>query len=448
MLKKISTLFFLLCAITLLNPGDLFAQEATVTPETKTALENQLAQIEAQIADLEKELAHTTGQKKTLTNAIKRLRQEAIGVRLQIKSVTIRLNDLTHKLADTKAAMAVNLARQERLRQELAQTLRLLQQRDTSIIFSLLSAGGLAGTWSAMETDIKINASLKNILDATQSIHQTLALQQTKYNQQTDETQQLLSLKQLAEQNLSSKISEQNKLLVATKGAEATYQQQLADTKKRAAEIRNRIYELFNATQQVNFGDALKIATWVEGVTGVRAAMLLAVLTQESNLGKNVGTCNRAGDPPEKSWRWVMKPDRDQAPFQQITTELGLEIDTTPVSCRQKDSQGNYFGWGGAMGPAQFIPSTWLGYRAQVSKVTGKTPSNPWDIRDAFVAAGLKLRSNGADGTAQGEWNAAMRYFSGSTNVRFRFYGDNVASLTQKYQNDIDTLNQAAKQSP
>ena len=34
-----------------------------------------------------------------------------------------------------------------------------------------------------------------------------------------------------------------------------------------------------------------------------------------------------------------------------------------------------------------------------------------------------------------------MRYFSGSTNPRFRFYGDSVVSLAEKYQEDIDNLN-------
>jgi hypothetical protein len=35
-----------------------------------------------------------------------------------------------------------------------------------------------------------------------------------------------------------------------------------------------------------------------------------------------------------------------------------------------------------------------------------------------------------------------MKYFSGSTNTRFRFYGDNVLKLADKYQADIDALNQ------
>ncbi|MBI5733811.1 MAG: hypothetical protein HY973_02615, partial [Candidatus Kerfeldbacteria bacterium] len=40
-----------------------------------------------------------------------------------------------------------------------------------------------------------------------------------------------------------------------------------------------------------------------------------------------------------------------------------------------------------------------------------------------------------------GEWNAAMRYFSGSTNAKYRFYGDNVMTLADGYQDDIDQLN-------
>jgi hypothetical protein len=80
-----------------------------------------------------------------------------------------------------------------------------------------------------------------------------------------------------------------------------------------------------------------------------------------------------------------------------------------------------------------------MGYKDKVSEITGKL-ANPWDIRDAFLAAAIKLKAGGA-GSVSGEWAAAMRYFSGSTNTRYRFYGDNVVALATQYQNDIDTLN-------
>jgi hypothetical protein len=60
--------------------------------------------------------------------------------------------------------------------------------------------------------------------------------------------------------------------------------------------------------------------------------MLLAILTQETNLGQNVGTCNRPTDPPNKSYKVIMNPkDRDY--FVQITQELGMDPNATPVSC-------------------------------------------------------------------------------------------------------------------
>ncbi len=259
-------------------------------------------------------------------------------------------------------------------------------------------------------------------------------------DQQQDDAQNLLSVKTLQQQQLAGSMDEQSSLLQQTKGKESNYQAVLSDKQKQAAEIRNRIYQLLGVTTQVTFGQALDIAQGVAAQTGVRAAFLLAVLTQESNLGKNVGTCNRPGDPPAKSWKVVMHPTRDRPLFSQITQELGLDSDTTPISCPMRDSKGKQIGWGGAMGPAQFIPSTWMGYKGKVEAITGKT-ANPWDIRDAFLAAGIKLAAGGATSRG-GEWAAAMRYFSGSTNTRYRFYGDSVVGMAAKYQSDIDKLNQ------
>ena len=255
-----------------------------------------------------------------------------------------------------------------------------------------------------------------------------------------DEENNLLAIKSLQEKQLTGSVSEQSTLLKITKGKESAYQANLKASQAEVAAIKSRMYQLLEVSAQINFGQAVQIAEWASSETGVRAAFLLAILTQESNFGKNVGTCNRAGDPPSKSWRVVMKPDRDQAPFKQITSELGMNIDTTPVSCPMKDKSGNQIGWGGAMGPAQFIPSTWMGYRGKVAAVTGKA-ANPWDIRDAFLAAAIKLKDGGAT-TQSGEWAAAMKYFSGGTNPAYSFYGDNVVATAAQYASDIAKLNQ------
>jgi len=101
------------------------------------------------------------------------------------------------------------------------------------------------------------------------------------------------------------------------------------------------------------------------------------------------------------------------------------------------------YGYGGAMGPAQFIPSTWMLYKDRLKTITAK-PGDPWDIKDAFLAAALYLADYGAKKqTYAGEWQAAMIYFSGSTSSKYSFYGNSVMKITQGYEQDISQLESA-----
>jgi membrane-bound lytic murein transglycosylase B len=135
----------------------------------------------------------------------------------------------------------------------------------------------------------------------------------------------------------------------------------------------------------------------------------------------------------------VMHPQRDVPLFLEITKELGRDPFKTLVSC-PIPSVGGY---GGAMGPAQFIPSTWMEYRDRVSAITGKS-ADPWNIKDAFLAAALYLADSGANQkTYQAEWNAALIYFSGTTSKKFSFYADSVMSIAKRYEKDIQEIEAA-----
>ena len=132
-----------------------------------------------------------------------------------------------------------------------------------------------------------------------------------------------------------------------------------------------------------------------------------------------------------------MKPSRDYEPYLRITKELGLDPDTMPLSCPYKG------GYGGAMGPAQFIPSTWEGMQSAVARLTGNNPPNPWNAIDAFAASGLYLRDLGAaGGSYSAERKAALRYYAGSnwSNPKNAFYGNEVMAIATKYQSQIDIL--------
>lgn len=427
---------FNLLAFFIFSPILVFASRT----DLQNQLEQELKQVEQQIIELQKQLSVATSQKNTLANKIRQLQIKQQELTAQIRQTSLRISSLDNEIASAETDLALAIARSERLKNELSVTLRLLQQKDFRTIIVLAAGEGLSSAWREAFNYFKLSFALRRLNNLITQVKKEIEDKKNSLADQKEEAENLLQLKSAQQTALSGSLTEQGTLLAKTKGLEKNYSEALSDTKKKAAEIRGRIYELFNTGSQITFGEAVEIANYAGKLTGLRPAFLLAILSQESNLGKNVGTCNRKGDPPEKSWKVIMKPTRDQEPFQEITAELGLDIDTTPVSCPMRDKNGEQIGWGGAMGPAQFIPSTWLAYKNKVSAITGKSPADPWDIRDAFIASAIKLKAGGADGTDSGDWKAAMIYFSGSTNPAYSFYGDSVINLTRKYQEDIDAL--------
>ncbi|GAC1413130.1 MAG: hypothetical protein NVSMB66_4260 [Candidatus Doudnabacteria bacterium] len=408
----------------------------------KAQLQKQLNDIESLIAGFEQQLNETRSKKNTLNNKVRSLKIEQQKLTLQIQSTNLLIQNLEGNIVDTQSSIEAAQKKGEVLKTDISGTLLNLYESDgQAVVSSLASQGGLTDFFQEVDNNEKLSSDLSANVDLMRKLKADLEAKSVQLEEQKQGAQNLLSIKGLQSVDLSSKVGEQSTLLNDTKGKEAQYASMLNDTKKRAAQIRSQMYDLSGSTKQVTFGEAVDIATRVSKQTGVRTAFLLAILKQESNLGKNVGTCNRPGDPESKSWKAIMKPDRDQQPFQVITSELGLDPDTTAVSCPMVSRRGMRIGWGGGMGPAQFIASTWVSHSAEVSAISGH-PANPWNINDAFIASALLLKANGGIGSKKDEWNAAMRYFSGSTNRRFRFYGDNVLALAQKYQSEIDSLGQ------
>jgi hypothetical protein len=283
------------------------------------------------------------------------------------------------------------------------------------------------------------------------------ALEQKK----TDETE-LRGLQILQRKQIERQETEKQDILRITKGVETAYQTLVRETEKSAAQIRAELFSLRDSAA-IPFGEAVELAEFTGRQTGVRPALILGVLKQETRLGEYLGT---------GVWSEDMHPTRDRPLFQVITATLGLDPNKMPVS-----KQPSY-GWGGAMGPAQFIPSTWACYGGYINTNTndcanskrsltwdnfwagpwvyekGKDrlrklletnrPANPWQNRDAFMASALLLADNGADrGGYANERLAALRYFAGWTNASkpaYAFYGDSVMEHASVFQKQIDIL--------
>lgn len=414
---------------------------ATRAEDTATALQARLKEIEAAITIGQQELAAAQSETRTLASALDEITRNRSVLLLQIEQADLRIRDAEERRTAVNARILENEARREELRAQLASLLVAMNKHDAhSPLFAFLSSSNVFDALNAIREYGDVTLRINQGVTDAKAVNDRLVEEEKMLEEVAEESRHLLSVRSLQEFALGMSQKEQNDLLLESKGKERSAVREVKEQKAEATKIRTRIYQLLETgSTKITFGEAVEKAKWVSGVTGIQPAFLLSVLTQESNLGANVGTCNRPQDPPAKHWKKVMKPTRDQEPFVMIMSALGKPTDGTPISCPMRAADGTQIGWGGAMGPAQFIPSTWLGYGGKISAITGKA-SDPWNINDAFLAAALKLTNDGADGTTNGNWTAAMRYFSGSTNEKFRFYGDQVIQRAKQYQKDIEAL--------
>lgn len=441
-LRFIKIFLSILLFLAFVLPG--FQGLALTSQEERQALEKELEGLEEQIAQYENDITKTQQEKKTLQNQIYILKSKIEKLNLQIQSSTVMIRDVGFQIKDTGYSIEVTGGNIENSRQKLANILRLIYEEDQKSLFeALLLEDELSDFFENLAGLEALSIESAQLLQNIKKLKSQLEIQKEDLDDEKIDLERLLAIQVLQKKEGEQIKSDKSYLLDKTKGKEAIYQKYLQETQAKAAEIRKRIFELVGVPEAPTFGEALDLAYYVESVTGVRPALILAVLTQESNIGKNVGQCYlsnpktgagvRINDSDREIPR-VMKPSRDVSPFLNITKALGRDPYGTPVSCPMS------FGWGGAMGPAQFIPSTWNLYKDRAAEITGKT-ADPWDIRDAFLAAALYLSDYGAvNQTYNSEWKAVMIYFSGSTNPRYRFYGDSVMGLANKYQVDIETI--------
>ena len=461
---------FFLSLLIFIVPAFVFAEDLEATCQQLLNTENSCQNVSAadcqaslqkcanyydqQSAQIAQDLTKTTQQKNTLQGAVTALKKKITGLEAKIKQGTLMVKDLNIQISDTQSSIESTAVKIQDSQNQIATILREMYAQDQKPSFVILLEGNLSDFFSNVAYLESLNARISDLLESTTNLKSYLENQKGKQETEKGQLQKTIQVQSLQKQQNEQNKAQQDTLLKLT---EAQYQQQLKDqqdTQKKASAIKSRIFDLLGVSNAPNFGDAYNIAKYVSSITGVRAAFIMAILTQESNLGKNVGQCylknTQTGDGIKiKTGAFspkTMSPSRDVPIYLTLIDninqqkKLARDAMATPVSCVIYYN-GRPYGWGGAMGPSQFIPSTWVnaGYGQKVSDITGKI-SDPWDISDAFLATGLLLKDNGAQSS---EFNAAMKYYCGNGCSRYdRFYGNSVVSIANQYEADIAAITQ------
>jgi hypothetical protein len=380
--------------------------------DRKAKLEIELAKVESEINAQSQLVESKQKERVSLERDVAILTAQIDKAKLEIRQRDLTIETLEDDIFDKGRFVAALDDKLENQKESLAQLIRKTNEIDNfSIVEIVLATENISDFF----IDLDSFTSIQKSLDAS---FREIEITKNLTNEQKDiledrrsEEIELLNLQELQKRKIEDREYEKQRILGVTKGVEASYQMVLDEKKKTAAEIRTALFTL-RGSAAIPYDQALTFANIASEITGVRPALLLATFEQESNLGENVGTGN---------WLDDMHPTRDKPIFKEITERLGLDPNQLPVSKKP------WYGWGGAMGPAQFIPSTWILYEDRIGRAAGQIPPNPWDPRTAFIASALLLSDNGADrGTFYAERLAALRY--------------QVMELAEKHQGLIDIL--------
>jgi peptidoglycan hydrolase CwlO-like protein len=410
--------------------------------ECKNLLQKCADYYDQQSAQLAQDLTKTSQQKNTLQNAIANLKKKIQGLEANINQGKIMVNDLNIQISDTQISIDKTTAQIEDSQNQIATILKSVYEEDRKPAFVILLEGNLSDFFGNLAYLDNLSSKVSDLLDNTKNLKEYLQGQQVKMSDNVDQLQKTIALQTLQKKENEQNKKQQDQYLQLT---EAQYQQQLKDkqdAEAKSAKIKSLLFQMVGVSVVPTFGQALDVAKSVSNMVSIRPAFLLAIISQESAIGKNVGQCiltnPNTGDGKKASSGAatirVMKPTRDVPLFLQLTASLGRDPYKTPVSCWIPAYVGGApTGWGGAMGPAQFIASTWNLFAARLKTLLGQT-ADPWGVKDSFMAAALYLSDLGASSqTYSTESRAASRYYGGSS-----AYANSVMSRATCIQTFID----------
>ncbi len=423
------------------------AQAQNLSKSEEAALREEYDKLQVEIAEWQKVLDETRAKKNTLQGDVTTLDAQIKKAQAEINQRNNTVTRLAGEINEKVKRIQTLEERLEEGRQSLAKLMRNKNQSESeSLMMLALTSDKLSDFFETVDNIDVVNRELQGLFDELRGVKAETEKEKEVLGEKRDQEINAKHEVEVKKQQIDENKKEKNQLLTLTRQDETAYQSVLADRQRQAAEIYARLFPLRD-TEGIQFGDAVAYARTASQKTGVREVFILAILSQESDLGKNVGNCyvtdletgNGVGKNTGTPFNGVMKAPRDTVPFERITKALGKDWSKTPVSCPQQA------GYGGAMGPTQFIPSTWELFEPRLKATLGVGATNPWNAGHAIMATGLYLADAGAGPqTFTAERNAACRYFSGrpcpGTGGWIDNYANSVVAKANAFSKDVEAL--------
>jgi len=423
--------------------------------ECQALLEKCKDYYEQESAAIEEDITETKTKERSYSNQVYLLNRKISQLNNEIYESNLIIKDIGIQVEDTEVSIEKTSLKIKETEKSLVEVLRIIYQEDQeSLLEILLSEEKFSDFFNDLMSLEALSNQNKKLLQEIKTLKTYLGEQKEDLSVERLDLEKVVRVQTFQQKQSSVLKQDQEYLLRLT---QAEYQEHLEEKEKIeavATEIRARLFSLAGDTKAPTFGEAISVANLVTSQISVRTAFLLAIISQESAMGRNVGQCyvtnkvTGAGTYKDGSPLSRLMQSKQDLPI--FLSMVGDAFSQIPVSCwipqcavrwngtlyfcgASVNSVGDIlcaksgyvpFGFGGAMGPAQFIPRTWNLYVDKVKYYTGNNSPDPWNIRDAFTASALLLFDKGASSQAYwDEYNAASRYYGGSNSYARQVMG-------------------------
>ena len=428
------------------------------TGETQTQCQDRLradiAKKQAEIKKLSGNIKTEDGKQKTLSGEISKLKGEIQETSSAISRKNTLIANIRNEIGNKENSLQNLNDKLRREKESLEQIIRKSYELGDATLFEfLLSNMRISNFYKDASSFLYVQSSLSDSFKQIEELKfEIFGEKKTLEIKKKEEDNERYSLK-LEKGKIETQKKYRDTALGVSKSKEASYAKLKKIRESEIKKIRSALIRFQGSgvsSRSISFGEAYDYAKNTEKKTGVRAAFIMAIMQQESGFGRNVGGCYltkkplkgsngsysvdgiyiKSKNPSKKN----MIPSHYSA-FLRITSSLGRDWKTTPISCAIYRN-GSYYGYGGAMGYTQFIPGTWDMVSARVRSYLGVAVADPWNPRDAVMATGIFLKDKGAaQQTYSIEYNAACKYYGACST-----YASSVMAKAANIQKTINTL--------
>jgi len=343
-----------------------------------------------------------TEEFKTKTT-LSRLDRALAEINFEIAELNLNIESIEKEIKKREKAISELEGKLRDYIQVLEAILKAIYEYDQESSLELLIFGNtLSEVFQKFEELERMREALRStILDIKKA---KLKLEEEKNNlEEAKKTKlELKSLREIRRQSLLLSRREQASILQKLAQAKTPLEREMVRIEAELQQLKIAMEKIrsyllkWTLTGNITWSSIFKAVSNASAMTGVREALLLGVLQAETRFGQNLGKAGRTKEYCIDRWGGS---SREYDALVQICSRFGYDPNNVPMSrsC--------------AIGPSQFLPSTWLAYERLCPGIY-----NPWDLNHAVLATACYLNRNGA--TSGNESGALFVYNQSSSYVK------------------------------